>query len=305
MSRTPLIAGIELGGTKVACILAGGPDEIRAEVRIDTTTPEATLDAVTAQLKAWRDSLGFEAIGVASFGPLDVDPASATYGCVVNTSKAGWSGANLLERMRPFEVPTGFDTDVTAAALAEGRWGAARDLSSFAYVTVGTGVGVGCIVDGRPVRGLGHPEVGHLRVGRLKGAEGFAGVCPYHGDCVEGLASGPAIQARAGKSADTLSGTDPAWDETVHALAGLCHNLVLTVLPRRILIGGGVGMGQAHLLPRVRRALLESLNGYGVTPKIAAGIETFVAHPGLGDRAGPLGAVALGLDALAAIGPGR
>src|SRR5215217_594072 len=139
MSRTPLIAGIELGGTKVACILAGGPDEIRAEVRIDTTTPEATLDAVTAQLKAWRDSLGFEAIGVASFGPLDVDPASATYGCVVNTSKAGWSGANLLERMRPFEVPTGFDTDVTAAALAEGRWGAARDLSSFAYVTVGTG----------------------------------------------------------------------------------------------------------------------------------------------------------------------
>ena len=293
----PLVAGIELGGTKCVVLLATGPDDIRAEARIDTTTPQQTLDAIDERLQQMRAKHGFDAIGVGSFGPVDLDQRSPTYGSVVNTPKPGWSGANLLARVRRFSVPVGFDTDVNGAALAEGAWGGAQGLRSFAYVTIGTGIGVGSIIDGRTVGGLGHSEVGHLRIPRLAGNT-WPGVCPYHGDCVEGLASGPAIQARSGFAGDQLTRTDPVWDEVVHALALTFHNLVLTTAPERILIGGGVGQGQPHLLPRIRTALVESLNGYGVAPRIAADIDSFLAHPQLGNRAGPMGAIALGLQKL-------
>lgn len=183
-------------------------------------------------LARWHEREAFAAIGVASFGPLELDPDAPRYGCIVNTSKAGWSGADVLAPLRGFGAPIGFDTDVNGAALAEGRWGGARGLDSYAYITVGTGVGVGSMVRGRTVRGLGHSEAGHLRIPRLAG-ETWAGVCPYHGDCVEGLASGPAIQARAGEPGDRLEPSHPAWDEVVHALAALLHNLVLTAAPRR------------------------------------------------------------------------
>lgn len=296
--RIPLVAGIELGGTKCVCLLSGGPDDIREEVRIETTTPDDTLSAISAVLHGWRRER-FGAVGVASFGPLDLDPASGQYGRIINTSKPGWSGADVLASVRGFGVPVGFDTDVNGAALAEGRWGRARGLDSYAYITVGTGVGVGTVVRGRTVRGLGHSEAGHLRIPRAGGSD-WPGVCPYHGDCVEGLASGPAIRARAGMAGDRLTPDDPVWDEVVHALAALLHNLVLTAAPQRILIGGGVVGGQPFLLPRLRAALVESLNGYGAAPMIAEGIETFVAAPALGDRAGPMGAIALAADALAA-----
>lgn len=294
--RSPLFAGVELGGTKCVCLLASGPDDIREEVRIETTTPAETLSAIQAVLTRWRDAEGFAAIGVASFGPLELDPAAARYGCIVNTSKAGWSGADVLAPLRGFGVPIGFDTDVNGAALAEGRWGGARGLGSYAYITVGTGVGVGTVVRGLTVRGLGHSEAGHLRIPRLAG-ENWAGVCPFHGDCVEGLASGPAIRARAGVSGDQLAESDPAWDEVAHALGALLHNLVLTTAPQRILIGGGVVGGQPFLLFRLRAALINSLQGYGAVPEIAAIIDDFVAAPALGDRAGPLGSIALATDA--------
>jgi fructokinase len=295
--RRPLLAGVELGGTKCVCLLASGPDDIRETVRIDTTTPGNTLAAIQAVLTRWHACEAFAAIGVASFGPLELDPEAAAFGCVVNTSKAGWSGADVLAPLGGFGVPIGFDTDVNGAALAEGRWGGARGLDSYAYVTVGTGVGVGSVVRGLTVRGLGHSEAGHLRVPRLVG-ETWPGVCPYHGDCVEGLASGPAIQARAGQPGDGLEPSHPAWTEAAHALAALLHNLVLTTAPQRILIGGGVVGGQPFLLPRLRTALVRSLNGYGAAPAIVEGIEAFVAAPALGDRAGPLGAIALAEDTL-------
>jgi len=291
-----LVAGVELGGTKCVLVLGTGPDDIRAEARIATTTPVETLDAIDEVLRRWRAKHGFEAVGVASFGPIELDAGSPDHGRIVNTPKPGWSGANVLGRARRWGVPIGFDTDVNAAAFAEGRWGGAMGLSSFAYVTVGTGIGVGAIVEGRSIRGLGHMEAGHLRVGRLA-RESFAGVCPFHGDCAEGLASGPAIAARAGFAAETLRRGDPAWDEPVFVLAALFHNLVLTIAPERILLGGGIGMGQPHLLPRIRAALLDSLAGYAQAPRIAAMIDSFLVNPTLGHRAGPMGALALALAA--------
>ena len=299
MTASPLIAGIELGGTKVVCLLARGPQEVIRETRIDTATADATLAAVARELADMHREHGFQAIGLAGFGPLDLDPASPSHGRVVGTPKPGWEGADLLSLARGFAVPVGLDTDVAGAALAEARWGAAQGLSNFAYITVGTGVGVAAVVAGRPVRGLGHGEAGHLRVARRPGDQ-FPGVCRFHGDCVEGLASGPAIAARAGAAAETLAPDHPAWDGVVQALAGLCHNLIYTVAPQRILVGGGVAMGQPHLLPGLRRAVIDSLAGYGVADRIEREIETYLVHPALGARAGPLGAVALGLDALAA-----
>jgi fructokinase len=296
-AASPLIAGVELGGTKCVVLLATDPDDIRAEARIRTTSPRATLDAIEERLREWRDKHHFEAIGLGSFGPIELDERHPDYGSIVNTPKPGWGGADLVKRMQRFGVPVAFDTDVNGAALAEGRWGGAQGLRSFAYVTIGTGIGVGSIIDGRTVRGLGHSEVGHLRIPRLPG-RAWPGSCPYHGDCVEGVASGPAILAQSGFPAETLTRADPVWDDVVHALAGCFHNLVLSTAPERILIGGGVGYGQGHLLPRIRTALLGSLNGYGVAPRIAAGIDQFLVHPALGNRAGPLGSIALGLDAL-------
>jgi fructokinase len=294
----PLIAGVELGGTKCVCILASGPDDVRDETRLPTTTPDETLGAIRTVLARWKAGPGFAALGVASFGPLELDDRSPRFGRIVTTTKPGWSGADLTALGEGLGVPMAIDTDVNGAALAEGRWGAARGLRSFAYVTVGTGIGVGSIVSGGAVRGLGHSEAGHLRVGRLAGDD-WPGVCAYHGDCVEGLASGPAIQARAGRPGSELSSDDPAWAMAVGALGGLLHNLALTTAPERVLIGGGVADGQAWLFPRIRQALVDSLAGYAVGERIAADPEAFVQPPALGSRAGPLGAIAVGLDALA------
>lgn len=296
-SDQPLVAGVELGGTKCVCLLASGPDNVRDTVRIPTTTPDETLGAIRGVLARWRAGPGFEALGVGSFGPLELDDRSPAFGAVVATPKPGWSGTDLKRLGVGLDVPMAIDTDVNGAALAEGRWGAAQGLRSFAYVTVGTGIGVGVLVEGRSIRGLGHAEAGHLRVARLPG-DAFAGVCPYHGDCVEGLAAGPAIAARAGRSGLELTPDDPTWTPAIHALGGLLHNLVLTTAPERILIGGGVADGQGWLFPRLRTALLDSLAGYATADRIAADIDRFVSPPGLGAQAGPLGAVALALDGL-------
>ena len=297
MSDSPLLAGVELGGTKCVCLLASGPAEIFEEARIGTAAPGETLAAVHAVLSRWQQSHRFAALGLASFGPLELDRCSEHFGSLVGTPKPGWDDVQLLGRFRTFGIPVGIDTDVNAAALAEGAWGAARGLTNFAYVTVGTGIGVGSVVAGRTIRGLGHSEAGHQRVPRLPGSE-WPGNCPFHGDCVEGLASGPAIHARNGVTAARLGATHPAWDEVVSALAALLHNLVLTLVPQRIVIGGGVVSGQPHLLPRLRRELLISLGSYAHSPRIGASIEEFLVAPALGDRAGSLGAIALAREAL-------
>ncbi|WP_374275816.1 ROK family protein [Brevundimonas sp.] len=297
MTARPLIAALELGGTKCVAMLSTGPDDIRAEARIASGDPDQTLDALDEVVRSWRDRHGFDAIGLSSFGPIDLDPASATHGRLVNTPKPNWSGVDLLGRARKWGVPVGFDTDVNASAWAEHRWGGAQGLTSFIYITMGTGLGVGSIVDGRTVKGLWHSEAGHMLVPRLPGAT-WPGHCPYHGDCVEGLVCGPAIEARAGFPGDQLTRQDPVWDEVVHAMAGLLHNLVFALMPQRILIGGGVGLGQAHLWPRVRARLADNLAGYLTSPRVAGSLEDFIAAPALGHRAGPLGGVALGLRVL-------
>ena len=284
-----MFAGVELGGTKCICILGSGPDDIRDQVAVPTTTPEDTLGAIAAILGGWD----FRALGIAGFGPLQLDRAAPDYGCVVNSPKRSWNGANLLTLTggKPFAL----DTDVNGAALAEGHWGAAQGLDSWAYITVGTGIGVGSITGRQPLRGLAHSEAGHQRVPRMA-EDGFAGICSFHGDCVEGMASGPAIEARAERKGCDIAADDPAWAFVAHSIAMLCHNLVLTSLPQRILIGGGVVTGQPQLLDQIRARLIDSLAGYAATALVTGDIDNFLQLPGLGSRAGPLGALALARD---------
>jgi fructokinase len=264
------------------------------QVRVPTTSPGETLAALETALRRWE---GISALGVASFGPVDLDPVSPTHGFITSTTKPGWQGTDVVGPLTAgLAVPTAFDTDVNAAALAEMRWGAGRGLADFAYVTVGTGVGVGLIVNGRPTRGFLHGELGHVRVPRLAG-DAWRGACPFHGACVEGLASGTAIRARiGGRDIDALRPDDPLWDAVAHALAQLCHVIVCAAAPRRIAIGGGVVERQPHLLPRIGAMLVESIAGYMPIPEP----ETYVCVPELGRQAGPLGPVAMALGLLGA-----
>jgi fructokinase len=293
-----LLAGVELGGTKCVCILGTGPDDVRAVERLPTGEREETLRQVESVLDRWRQQHGaVRALGLASFGPVDLRAASDTFGFITSTSKPGWRNTDVAQRLgKRLGVPVGFDTDVNGAALAEGRWGAGRGLDDFAYVTVGTGIGVGTIVRGRSIFGMNHTELGHIRVVRKSG-DTFAGMCPFHGDCIEGLASGPAIEARVGKPASQLPADHPAWEFVAHGIAQLLHTMVLTTAPQRIFLGGGVMGGQAHLFDRIRQELQRSLNRYVEAPELEQGIAQFIVPPGLGTMAGPLGALALAADA--------
>lgn len=290
----PLVAGVELGGTKGLCTLASDTGRIVDQHRVNTRDPTATLADVRDVLAGWRGR--FNALGIASFGPLDLDPASPTYGQIVSTPKPGWSGTDLPGAFRDLHVPFALETDVNAAALAEGRWGAARELSSFAYITVGTGIGVGIINRGQTVGGYGHAEAGHLRGPRISGDD-WPGACPFHGDCAEGLAAGPSIRAAHGPG--DVADDWPGWTRVEQALAMLLHNLFLTTQPQRVLMGGGVSEGRPWLLPAVRDRLLASLGGYHTAAALAAD-PGFLRPPGLGDQAGPLGSIALALVARSA-----
>ena len=291
----PTYAGLELGGTKCVVILARGPNEILARESVPTTSPVETLGAVESILLDWRQSHGFGALGIASFGPVDLHPDSPTWGHIVATPKPGWSETDVAQRLaRHLSIPVRFETDVNGAALAEMRWGAGRSMQDFAYVTVGTGVGVGLVVNGLPTRGFLHGELGHVRVAQRAGEE-WHGACPFHGACVEGLASGPAIKARiAPRAVEELRDDDPVWDPVAWALAQLCHAIVLAAAPGAIAIGGGVIDRQPHLLRKIEAMLIESLGEYVRLPR-----EDYICAPALGNDAGPLGAIALAMDARA------
>jgi fructokinase len=287
-----IYAGIELGGTKCAAILAGNPDNILERAVIPTSSVDETLGAIERLLRDWKQDHGFDALGLASFGPVDVDPRSPSYGHMLATPKAGWAGADIVRKLRDAaDVPVAFDTDVNGSALAEMRWGTGRGFDDFAYVTVGTGVGVGLIVNGRPTRGFGHCELGHIRVARLPGDD-WPGSCPYHRDCVEGLASGSSLQARFGGRLSELEPDHPVWDSVASTLGQLCHAIVCAAAPRRIAIGGGVIERQPHLLSRVQSKLIESLHGYVQLPEDG----DYVRAPLLGGDVGPLGAIALAMS---------
>jgi fructokinase len=291
--RGEALVGIELGGTKCVCTLAYGPGQILDQQTVPTREPAETLPAILAILHQWQRAPGFRAMGIASFGPIDLDPRSPCHGQILATNKSGWPGTDVRGLLSdPFGVPVGFDTDVNGAALAEIRWGCAQGLSDFAYATVGTGVGVGLIVHGRPTRGIGHSEIGHLRVPRL-GSDTAASVCLYHDDCVEGLASGTALVARLdGRAVAELMPDDPVWEPIVHTLAAMCHALACATGPQRIAIGGGVVSGQPHLLPRIDDALRRSVGAYMPLPP-----RDYIVAPQLGTLAGPLGSIALAADA--------
>jgi fructokinase len=301
-SPGPLLGGVELGGTKCVCLVGTGPGNILAQSSLPTgTDPAVTLERIAAVLTDWNSAHGpIAALGISSFGPLDLDRSSGSYGFIASTTKPGWGHTNVVGPLsRACAAPVGFDTDVNGAALAEGRWGAARGCDSYAYITVGTGIGVGLVAGGCPVRGFSHPELGHIRIARRAG-DTWKGACSFHGDCVEGLASGVAIERRTGRCAQDLPPDDPVWALVAHALGQLLHTLVLATAPQRILLGGGVMGGQAHLFDRLRRELQQSLNHYIEAPEVGAQIAAFVRPPGLGDLAGPLGALAVAADALAA-----
>lgn len=295
IARQPLgrIAGVELGGTKCVCVIADRDGAILDQRTVPTTMPEATLTSIGAVLDAWWSAGGFDAIGIASFGPIELDTGSPRYGYITATSKPNWRDTDVAARLSArFDVPMAFDTDVNGAAMAEGRWGAADGLDDFAYVTVGTGVGVGLVVHGRPTRGIGHCELGHIGVPRLAGDD-WSGSCPFHGDCVEGLASGSAIKARLGSEHVGTVGPDHAvWDTVVDALAQMAQVMVLATGPRRIVMGGGVIDRQSHLIARIEARLRGNLAGYVELP-----VAPYILPPGLGDLAGPLGPIALALQA--------
>jgi len=288
------LAGIELGGTRCRCVAGTGPDDIEAEEEVPTRDPASTLSALARVLQRWQDDLGpLAALGLAAFGPMELRRDSPRYGCLGATPKAGWGGVDLRGFFaQRFEMPIGLTTDVIGAALAEGRWGAARGLADYAYVTVGTGIGAGLIVGGRPLLGCHHPELGHIRIARLP-TDVWPGNCPFHADCVEGLASGPAIEERTGRRAADVPPDDPAWDAVAHTLAQLATVLLLATGPRRILMGGGVMSGQPHLFPRIRRGLEESVAGYFDLDDLTGGVDGFIVPPALGARAGQLGGLAV------------
>lgn len=291
------LAGVELGGTKCVCVLATSAGEILAQERVDTEAPDVTLPKIQQILRQWfGGGEAIRALGIASFGPVDIDRTSAQWGHIGRTPKPGWTGVGIAQALSGgIGVPVALDTDVNGAAMAEMRWGAAAGLSDYAYVTIGTGVGVGLVVDGAPICGFGHAELGHMRIARVPG-DTWPGSCPYHGDCVEGLAAGPAISQRAGKRAGLIAVDDPIWQTVGHAIAQMLHNIVLTATPRRIFLGGGVIAAQPQLFPIIRRELQASLNGYVRSAELDR-IEDYIVPPGLGTLAGPLGPIALAANA--------
>lgn len=291
-----LLGAIEAGGTKFICAVGNRVGDLLEQQRIETRDPDSTLRQVRDYFDAAQQRCGpISAMGVGAFGPLDLRPASPTFGFITSTPKPGWRNTDLRGfLMQALGRPVYLDTDVNAAALAEQRWGAGWDLDSLAYVTVGTGIGVGLLHAGRPVHGLVHPEFGHLIVRRHPADRGFAGICPFHGDCLEGLANGPAIQARTGASLEQAPADAAVWELEADYLGQLCATLVLTNSPQRILMGGGV-MQQSRLFAAIQARMHHWLRDYVQAPELHA--EHFVRPPGLGALAGIKGALSLCLAA--------
>ncbi|HWI85367.1 MAG TPA: ROK family protein [Sphingomonas sp.] len=293
----PLVAGVELGGTKCIATLAQGQRIVRQE-RWPTGGVE-TLGVISDTLDQWAGELAFRAIGIASFGPLRLNRSGADYGRMGKTPKPGWAGADILGHFaRRFDVPIGIDTDVAGAALAEGKWGASKHCSVHAYATIGTGVGLGLVVNGEAIHGRLHPEAGHMRVRRVPG-DAFSGTCPSHGDCLEGLVGGPALAARAPAALEETSDDDPLWDRVAAELSEWAAMLILCISPERLVFGGGVLEARPALLPMMHTRTARLLNGY-LDNHGDHDLTTLMVAPALGRNTGPLGAALLGANALLA-----
>lgn len=287
------IGAIEGGGTKFVVGVGTVDGQIEVMESFPTTTPEETMGKT---VEFFRDK-GVSAIGFGSFGPVDLNTQSPTYGHIAKTPKPHWSDYDVVGHLKQhFDIPIGFDTDVNAAALGEATYGAAKGLNSCLYITIGTGIGAGAVVEGKLVHGLTHPEMGHINV-RRHPEDTYAGKCPYHGDCLEGLAAGPAIEARWGVKAYELQEDHKAWEFQAYYIAQALMNYILIISPEKIILGGGVSK-QRHLLPRIQEELRKQLNGYVHHPAILEHTDAYIVTPGLEDRAGITGSLALGVKAL-------
>ncbi|MBE7384930.1 MAG: ROK family protein [Leptolyngbya sp. SIO1E4] len=289
-----LLGGIEAGGTKFVCAVGTDPDDLRAEIRIPTTTPEETIPQVIEFFRQQIKQTGdLAAIGIGAFGPVDVCASSPKFGWFLNTPKPGWQQVDFAGVIqRELRVPIGFDTDVNAAALGEHQWGNAVGLKTFIYLTVGTGIGGGGMVGGQLMHGLLHPEMGHILIPHDLSVDPFVGSCPFHQDCLEGLASGFAMEKRWQQKAASLPADHPAWPLEAHYLATGLITFILTLSPERIILGGGV-MEQPQLFQLIRSQVRERLNAYLDVPQIMTDIEDYIVPPKLGNKAGIMGAFAL------------
>lgn len=296
MAQGRVFAGVELGGTKSVAVLAH-EGKIVEQVTLATAEPDETLGALADRLRDWARRHALAALGIASFGPIRLDASATDYGRMQRTPKPGWSDAPVAPALTAgLACPWLIDTDVNAAALAEYRWGAGQGTTSLCYVTIGTGVGGGLVIAGRPVHGAMHPEIGHLRLRRMAG-DSFAGRCPFHGDCIEGLVSGPALAARLGRDNADIPDGDPRWEGVASDIAEMAGAILLTTSAQRILIGGGVGLARPALLDRARALLVERQGPYLPFLDGRTAVDILRA-PALGAQAGPLGAIALAMAAI-------
>jgi fructokinase len=293
-----IYGGIEAGGTKFVCMLGSDPDHVLAEERFPTTTPAETLERAIEFFQRTTHNHHLMAIGIGSFGPVDLHPDSPTYGYITTTPKPGWAQTDLCGPLhQTLHVPIAFDTDVNAAAYGEHHWVAENHaLDPLLYLTIGTGIGLGVIANGQPLHGLLHPEAGHMRLPHDRLLDPFEGSCPFHGDCWEGLASGPAIEKRWNRRGETLRPDHPAWQLEAHYVALAVANLIYAFSPQRVVLGGGV-MQQPGIIDRVRREVQQIINGYLQTDCITRDIDQLIVAPGLGNRSGVLGAIALAIQA--------
>ena len=293
-----LIGAIEAGGTKFVVAVAREDGTVLAETRIPTRTPAECFPDVERFFKQASAAHGpISAFGVASFGPIDIDPASPAYGTFTTTPKPGWSGARFHDVLGQFDAQIVVDTDVNGAALGEWQAGAGQGCTTLAYTTIGTGVGTGVVRHGKPLMGFSHFEAGHILVRRDPAIDPYAGFCPFHGDCLEGLAAGPAITARWGESLSKLGSPADKVDLIAGYIAQLAATLVLLHMPDRLIFGGGV-MKTPGLVEALRRQTEAKLAGYIKAPQLDPGLGRYIVTPGLGDEAGITGAIALGRSAL-------
>lgn len=289
-----LYGSIEAGGTKFVCAVGSGPQNIVDEIRLPTTTPAETIQQACKFFAPYVRQL--HGIGLGSFGPVDVDPASPTYGYITTTPKPHWGNTNILGMLRErINLPIAMDMDVVIAGLGEAKWGASAGLRHSLYLTIGTGIGGGYIVDGKPLRGLTSLEMGHIRIPHNLELDPFRGACPYHGDCFEGLASGPAIQAHFGQRAETLADEHPFWDVEAGHIAHALVNYILTLTPEIIIIGGGV-MQKDFMFPKVRNNAQALLNSYLSHDLLLNRVDSYIVPPMLGSRSGLLGGIALAME---------
>lgn len=297
----PFFAAIEGGGTKFLCAVVATDNTILDQKRLPTSLPEQTLAACLDFFRQSPHRAGIAALGIANFGPLDPRRRSPTFGKILATPKPGWSGTDLVGFFeKALGLPVGFDTDVNGAVLAEAKWGAGKGLRDLIYYTIGTGIGAGALVNGQLLHGMTHPEMGHVRLPRARERDPFEGVCPFHGGCFEGLATGPAITARWGVPADQLPKDHPAWDLEAEYIALALQGTICAFSPERIILGGGV-MEQRQLFPLIRQKTAAFLNGYIRDQRLLNGMEEYIVPPELGSQAGILGAKALAEMALAEI----